>query len=123
MTKTIVTILGIVFVAIGLLGFVMNPLLGIFRVDTLHNIVHILSGVLALAAVGMGESTTRNYSKVFGVVYLLLGVVGFVLPGGVILGMVMNTSDHILHILLGAILLWVGFGKKEDIASPMAPAM
>ena len=54
--KTFAWIFGVVFILIGVLGFVpaLNPgglLLGIFEVNSFHNLVHILSGIAALAAV------------------------------------------------------------------------
>lgn len=124
MTKTVVTVLGIVFVAVGLLGFVNDPVLGIFEVDTLHNVVHILSGILALAAVGLGEQMLRLYARVFGSVYALLGVLGFVLGGNMLFGfLAVNQPDHILHILLGGVFLWAGFTKNREGETSPAPGM
>jgi len=59
--KTAAILLGLVFIAVGLLGYIDNPIVGasdkaMFHTDTVHNIVHIVSGVLfllfALAAPG-----------------------------------------------------------------------
>ena len=47
----IATILGVVFVAIGLLGFVPNPIVydgGYFHVNAAHNFVHLITGALLL---------------------------------------------------------------------------
>lgn len=123
MDKTILTILGIVFIAIGLLGFFNDPLLGVFEVDTLHNIIHILSGILALGAVGMGADAMRTYSKVFGVVYGLVAVVGFLMPGDMILGLfASNLADDVLHLVLAVIFLYLGFARSTS-SSPMASSM
>ena len=112
--KMVLTLLGVVFVVVGLLGFVNDPVLGVFEVDMLHNVIHILSGILALAAVGMGADIMRLYAKVFGVVYALVGVVGFVMPGDMILGLFeANLADDLLHVALAAVLLYVGFVMKE----------
>lgn len=111
----VLTVLGIVFVVVGLLGFFNDPVLGIFEVDGLHNLIHLAAGVLALVAVGMGESTMRLYARVFGGVYLLVGVVGFVMPGDMILGLFeANMADDVLHLALGAVLLYVGFMMKSE---------
>ena len=111
-------VFGYVFVAVGVLGFVPGvttadgQLLGIFQVDTMHNIVHLLTGVLALAA-AMGTGAYVNlYFKVFGVVYALVTVLGFL--SGSVLGMVTNGADNVLHLVIAAIALYVGFGKKES---------
>lgn len=124
--KMVLTVLGIVFVVVGLLGFFNDPVLGIFEVDGLHNLIHLAAGVLALVAVGMGESAMRLYARVFGAVYLLVGVIGFVMPGDMILGLFeANMADDVLHLALGALLLYVGFMMKSErtvapgVADPM----
>ncbi len=123
--KMVLTILGVVFVVVGLLGFVNDPVLGVFEVDMLHNVIHILSGVLALAAVGMGADMMRLYAKAFGAVYAVVGVVGFVMPGDMILGLFeANLADDLLHVAIAAVLLYVGFMMKEnDSALPPQPAL
>lgn len=122
MEKTIVTILGVVFIALGVLGFFNDPLLGIFEVDLMHNIIHILSGVLALGAVGMGDSAIRSFSKVFGVVYGALAVVGFFMSGDMVLGLfAANLADNILHAVLAVVFLNIGFARSsESTEAPVA---
>lgn len=118
MIQTFAWIFGAVFVLVGLLGFVpaLTPdglLLGIFEVDPLHNVIHLLSGVLALGAAWAG-SYARLYFQVFGVVYGIVTVVGF-LQGDTVLGLIaVNTADHLLHLVIAAAALWVGFGMKEN---------
>ena len=53
MAKTLAVLFGIVFLLVGILGFVPavtkdEMLLGIFHVNAAHNCVHLLSGVAAL---------------------------------------------------------------------------
>ncbi len=112
---------GVVFLLIGVLGFVpaLTPdghLLGIFAVDTLHNIIHLLSGILAVVFAKKGEASAKAYSKVFGSVYALVAVLGILTPG--LLGSIIhvNSADNVLHILLAVIFLVVGFGgsKKQQ---------
>ena len=120
MTKTVVTILGVVFIAIGLLGFVNNPILGIFGVNMLHNIVHIVSGALALWAVNKGMDATVLFSKVFGVVYGVVAVLGFVLPALMMDLLAVDMADNILHVVLAVVFLYIGFGSNQS--SNSAPA-
>jgi len=118
MNQSLAKIFGYVLIAVGILGFVpgitsdAGNLLGIFHVDTLHNIIHLLTGVLALlAARGTGEYV-RLYFQVFGVVYAIVAVAGF-LQGDTVLGLFgVNTADNLLHIVIAAIALYAGFGKK-----------
>ena len=86
--KTIALVFGIVFLLIGILGFVpaLTPgmaLLGLFMVNGVHSVVHLLFGVLGIAAAFTG--TARLYNRVGGIVYLVIGLLGFIpalAPGG-----------------------------------------
>ena len=69
MVKTLGMLFGIVFLAVGILGFVpgisapgpdgMPMLLGIFMVNTAHSIVHIASGAAFLIASMSGAGAAR----------------------------------------------------------------
>jgi hypothetical protein len=118
---------GIVFVAIGILGFVpaLTPdghLLGIFHVDAVHNIIHLASGVAALLAAS-SASLSRLYFQVFGVVYGIVAVGGFLPPlqfgeEEKLLGLThMNMADNFLHVAIAAAALYMGFVHKEDAAA------
>jgi len=131
MAKRISTILGIVFLLVGIVGFVA-PGVGGFHLSTAHNLIHIVSGALALYFGLAGTlSAARLFCIVFGVVYGLLGIAGFLLgePGTpsmpgmvadnhlfkVLPGMLeLGTSDHIFHILLGIVFIAAGLMTKAD---------
>jgi hypothetical protein len=127
MAKTLAIIFGVVFVLVGLLGFVDNPLVGmsaLFEADMAHNLVHIVIGLILLAVGLWASAQSALWLKVIGVVYLLVAALGFVLtPGmGMLLGvMSVNMADHWLHIILGIVLLAAGFMTKSDTAA--MPAM
>ncbi|MDB5190288.1 MAG: TonB-dependent siderophore receptor [Parcubacteria group bacterium] len=114
MAKKLAVLFGIVFVLVGILGFIPNPLVGsagLFQTDVLHNIVHLLIGVVLLIVAMSAPEKSSLWLKVFGVIYLLLAVLGFILipSGGMLLGLVlMNTADHWLHVVLGVVLLIAG---------------
>jgi hypothetical protein len=76
-------------------------LLGIFALNPLHNVIHILTGVLALGAWFYGGGRyLRWYALVFGVVYVLVTILGIVM-GTNILGLIpINPADDGLHALL-----------------------
>lgn len=123
MVKTASLIFGIVFLAIGVLGFVpaLTPdgmLLGIFHVDAVHNIIHLASGAAALLAAS-SASYARLYFKVFGVVYAIVAVGGFLpfLQFGEemkLLGLThMNLADNLLHVAIAAGALYFGFVHKD----------
>ena len=103
----------------GIAGFVpaLSPgglALGLFEVNALHNIVHILTGVLALWAAGT-VANTRLFFKVFGIVYGLITVLGIVMSGN-ILGLIMiNMADTLLHVAITVVALYIGFGTKDKM--------
>ena len=112
-------VFGAVLVAVGVLGFVpgitsSGNLLGIFQVDAIHNIFHLLTGVLAFVVANGAGTNARLYFQVVGVVYALATVVGF-LQGDTVLGiMAVNGAGNVLHLVIAAVALYIGFGKKES---------
>jgi hypothetical protein len=137
MAKTICTLLGVVFLLVGLLGFVAPGAvsnLTFTHLTPAHNIVHLLSGAVALYLGLKGTlAAAKLFCLVFGAVYLLLGVVGYlgggshtpsagvpgpasdnmlrVLPGSLELG----SGDHGVHILLGLVFLIGALMTKTDV--------
>ena len=123
MAKTISKILGVVFILVGLVGFVSPGFLGT-HLSTTHNLVHLISGAVALYFGFAGTlSAARLFCIVFGIVYALLGVAGFALGTGedrmfealASLGLHLGTMDHLVHILLGVVFLIGGFLTKADV--------
>jgi hypothetical protein len=120
MARTLALLFGIIFLLVGILGFVKgvtpdDKLLGIFAVNAAHNAVHLAVGALGLIAAYTGWP--RAYLQIIGIVYLLVGVLGFV-PALVtdhkLLGIVhINLADNVLHLAVGAIAVIVGFAVKE----------
>lgn len=112
MVKSVTWILGIVLLLVGVAGFFMNPVL-VFEVGTIHNVVHILSGIVGLAAASSGESSSRLYLIVFGIVYGLVTILGFVNAGNILGLFTANQADNYLHAAIALVCLGVGFGSKK----------
>ena len=115
------TIFGAVYLLIGLLGFAVTGgigflaskgglLLGIFEVNPLHNIVHLLIGAALLIAGLSSVAAAKGVNTTVGAVYLLLGIVGLFLVGTDLNILALNTADHFLHLASAIVLLGVGFG-------------
>ena len=84
--------------------------LGIFPVNVLHNIVHVVFGVWGLLA-ARSFGAAKTYCTISGAVYLVLLVVGLVAPTG--FGLVpLGGSDVWLHAALGIPLLAAGLTAK-----------
>ena len=127
MVKTAAILFGIVFLVVGILGFVpacttdmngMPMLLGIFHVNTAHNIVHLASGAVFLLCGMASAGASRTFFKIFGVVYALVAVLGFYYGDQALLGIISsNRADTWLHVGLAAVMLFLGFGTKSNTAS------
>jgi hypothetical protein len=130
MAKTIATILGVVLILVGIVGFFVGPATPMMpnflgtHLTTTHNLVHIISGAIALYF-GLAGSlgAAKTFDIVFGIVYALLGVCGFLLAWGKpdymfdalgSIGLHLGTMDHVVHILLGVVFLIGGFLTKAD---------
>lgn len=128
MAKTLALIFGIIFVLVGLLGFVDNPLVGdgaVFEADLMHNIVHLALGAILLVVAFMAAAQSALWLKIIGIVYLVVALLGFVLApeSGILLGLVeVNAADHWLHVVLGLVLLGAGMYAKDGASAPSLPS-
>ena len=119
MAKTVCKILGVVFLLVGVLGFAKADLLGA-HLSPAHNIVHLVSGVVALYFGFAGTlSGAKAFSLVFGVVYMALGILGMALGTGadrmwMVGPLHFGQADHGIHILLGVIFLAGGLFTKKS---------
>ena len=113
--RTAAFVIGIVFLIVGVLGYINNPIVGpnaLFVTNHAHDDVHILSGVFLL--LGVYTALTPGLAlKILGVVYAIVAVAGFVMMhgmSGVMFGIAMNAADHWLHVALAIVILLAGFG-------------
>jgi hypothetical protein len=123
MIKTAAILFGIVFLLIGILGFVPavtsnEMLFSTFHVNAAHNFVHLASGIVFLLCGMAGAGASRMFFKIFGIVYALVAVLGFMKGNGLVLGMISNnTADTWLHVVLAVVMLFLGFGTSGDRAT------
>jgi hypothetical protein len=125
--RIVATIFGAVYLLIGLLGFAFvgevgfiapqgGAIFGVFEVNPLHNVVHLLVGVALLIAGLSAIPAAKAANTTVGAVYLILGIVGFFLaadPDAAINFLALNTADHFLHLVSAVILLGVGIGADK----------
>jgi len=104
-------LIGLVFLAVGILGFIPNPLVaegGVFEVNVAHNLVHLATGAIFLAGASLGAPVVTI--RAMAILYTLVAVLGFVLPGEPLFGLVaLNLADRWLHLALALGLLLIGF--------------
>ncbi len=99
---------------VGVVGLVLGNQvwLGILNVDILEDIVHLITGGL-LAYLGFGRidlAVTRTVVGVLGVIYLVVGVLGFVVPQ--LFGLIPHgytVFDDLLHLALGILSIAVAW--------------
>lgn len=127
MVKAAALLFGVVFLVVGILGYVpaatsdMNGtpmLLGIFHVNSAHNIVHLASGIVFLVCGFSGAVASQLFFRIFGLVYALVAVLGFLDPAGPLLGLISNNvADTWLHVCLATAMLIIGFALPANKAT------
>jgi uncharacterized protein DUF4383 len=129
--RTAAKIVAIVFLAVGVLGFIPGittnygdmtfaghhsdaHLLGIFQVSILHNIVHLLFGIVGLM-LARTFTGARSYLIGGGVIYALLWIYGLAVGQDSAANFVpLNTADDWLHFVLaiGMVALGLALGRR-----------
>ena len=118
MAKTVCKILGVIFLLVGVCGFAAPTLLGAHLTPP-HNVVHIVTGAIALYFGFAGTlSAAKMFALIFGVVYLALGVLGLAMGTGaekmwMIGPLHFGEMDHLIHVVLGLIFLAGGLFTKK----------
>jgi hypothetical protein len=123
-------VFGSVLVVAGIMGFFyssdfgdpgeVDAVLGILDVNGWHNVIHIATGALGLAAFAAGPYAARTYAFGLGAVYLVVAIWGFIIGDGeAILSIVpVNTEDNVLHLLIGVAGLAAGTASPAAAAGP-----
>jgi uncharacterized protein DUF4383 len=123
--RTAAMAVAVVFLLVGVLGFIPGitthygdmtfaghhsdaRLLGVFQVSVLHNIVHLLFGLIGLAMARTVQQA-RLYLIGGGAVYLVLWIYGLVVGQDSSANFVpLNTADDWLHLILGLGMIALG---------------
>lgn len=120
-------VFGAIYLVVGILGFIpplligvvpgaIGPfaglLIGLFAVNWLHSLAHLLIGVGGLATFRNPE-TARTYALVLGIAYALLFVVGLIWGIRFLGGLLpLNGLDHILHLLTAILAFGAYFASR-----------
>jgi hypothetical protein len=120
LAQTFCLVVGVVLVLVGVLGFIFGSsafVAGtdvqgdefiIFEVNGWHNIVHLATGAFLLLMAGTARTAVLG-ALIFGVVYIVVAIWGFVDGNDVISLVPINEPDNWLHLILGLLGLAVGF--------------
>lgn len=124
--------MGIVFLFLGVIGMIAPGFFGL-HLSSANNLLHVVSGILALWC-GYSEENSRayNFCLALGTLYLILGAAGFavgepgypsvgytradeflfrLIPNGLEFG----TMDHIVHLVVSAILLGGALSHRREV--------
>jgi hypothetical protein len=126
--QRIAQVFGVVFILVAILGFVTSgtsldadpttarKILGLFPVNLLHNLVHLIFGIWGLtAARSFGGATA--YGRLGGIIYLALAALALVSPS--MFGLVpIGGHDIWLHAVLGSALLAAGLTARAPVTAP-----
>lgn len=131
-TGTAALVFGIVFVLAGISGFFPTPIppgappltiehghglaLGLLPVNTLHNLVHLLFGVLGVAASRGAIMSARGYFQLVAISYALLVVLGLIPATQTTFGLIpIWGADVWLHALIAAGAGYFGFAAPVAV--------
>lgn len=122
MSKTIAILFGLVFVALGIIGFFDTGLVGpdgFFASNALFNAVFLIVGAALLGGAAGRWGTTRGTNMAVGAVLALLALVGFLMvpERGEMLGMLVSGSVHWLNLFAGIALIGVSLLERETAGS------
>lgn len=105
-------LVGIVFLLLGLLGFMFTNLFWVFKFHTAHNVIHLLVGLAGMAA-SFDRGVSFRFSKLLGIFYIVMAVLGVftkdlfgLLPQGI--------AENALYFFTGAIALYFGYVLMEE---------
>ena len=128
-TRTFALVLGVGFIIAGLAGFFPTPAdppasltqthgfghaLGLLPVNTLHNIVHILFGVMGILASRGSLMSARGYAQFVAVAYGLLTILGLIDATNTTFGLIpIYGNDVILHGVITAAAAYFGFVSRD----------
>lgn len=135
-SRTFARVFGIVFLLIGIAGFVpgitaphshpdvtvdafLGLELGLFPVNLLHNLVHIAFGVWGLIAASSYDAT-RGYFRSVSIIYVVLAIMGLITVANLhtTFGLIpLYGNDVWLHALIAAVAAYFGFIHRDEESS------
>ena len=128
-TRQFALVLGIAFVVAGVAGFFPTPAdppagltqthgfghaLGLLPVNTIHNVVHILFGLMGIMASRGSLMSARGYAQFVAIAYGLLTVLGLLPQTNTTFGLIpIYGNDVYLHAVIAAAAAYFGFVARD----------
>lgn len=121
-------VFGVLYIAAGVFGFFYTSdttfigsqgpaLIGLFGVNPLLNLIHLVFGIALLLSGLIGPRIAKLANAGFGALFGLLGAVGLFIFEGTnpINVFAFNGADIILHLATAVVLLAVGLGAEREL--------
>jgi len=128
-TRQFALALGLGFVVAGIAGFFPSPAdppagltqthgfghaLGILPVNTIHNAVHILFGLMGIMASRGALMSARGYAQFVAIAYALLAVLGLLPQTNTTFGLIpIYGADVWLHAIIAGAAAYFGFAARD----------
>ncbi|WP_019588323.1 DUF4383 domain-containing protein [Deinococcus apachensis] len=134
MVRTFARVAGIIYLLVGILGFVPallsaptgphvavgafhGNLLGLFPVNLMHNIVHLAIGAWGLASAGSFGAAV-SFSRGLAILYAILAIMGLIPGLNTLFGLApLHGNDIWLHAGTALIAAYFGWGAARDTAT------
>lgn len=123
--KSWAALVGVILVAVGVLGFVDNPLVGkadgaLIATNEIHNLVHLGTGLLALY-IAFGVRASARAAGVIGFGALYAVIFGAVVLSPNLFGLFgdhpSDAVEHVIHASVAIVSLGVGAMARRGVAS------
>lgn len=117
MVRTLCVFFGLVFFAIGILGFIPQfmsdgKLLGVLHVNAAYNVLFLIAGSLAIWASSKRRGA-KLYFQIAGILFLIFALFGFYHWNMPSLWIIANSPiNSSIHLLFAILLLYLGFFTK-----------
>ena len=140
--RTFAMVMGVAFLLVGAMGFVpqllWHPagaheghavqinafegyLLGLFHVNVLHSLVHVLFGVMGVV-MSRSFDSARLYARIVAVGYGLLTVMGLIPALDTVFGLIpIHGHDAWLHAAIALVSAYFGFAGARDSSDHGTP--
>lgn len=109
--KIISYIIGIIVTLAGIVGFFNESILNVINTNAIQNIIYVALGLLLLMAI---KKRKAMLTKIIGIVFAVLGILGLVISGDKVIGLVESTSaGNWFHLIIGILILLIAFMNKD----------
>jgi len=115
MSRILTLFVGIAFFLLSVMGMipgatVAGRLFGIFSATFINQVFYFVLGLFALSAWLKGDKTPQIFLTVAGLLLIFLGLAGFYYGEGTLFHLLtVNAADNVLHLSVGALLLYFAF--------------